>query len=249
MPEKLNLQPENQPKKETAVEGIARLKQENERLRAQNEELKHDSLTGLLDRRQFYQELFRLTAEEGKLTVAMIDLNYLNYFNHLGRGHKGGDEALKNLVQALQETEGSFIPYRYAGDEFTLIIQNEGKETQEILAQIKNRLKQIKIEGAELPLTISSGLATRQEAIREVVRLSAEEKTGKSQKQLLAETIADLADKRALAAKRENHQEMLLELCRQPDEEKLNQFCQYLLKGAGLTIKDLQKMKAENSEK
>jgi len=64
----------------------------------------------------------------------------------------------------------------------------------------------------------------------------------------LAETIADLADKRSLAVKRENHREMLLGFCRQ-DMEKFNQFSGYLIKGADMTIDDLQKMKAENSEK
>lgn len=243
-----NLPPEN-PSKEVSPEEFANLRMENERLRVENEELKHDRLTGLLDYRQFYKELFRISAEKENFSVVMIDLNYLNYFNALGRGHKGGDEALKKLVQVFQETAGNFIPYRCSrGDEFSLIVQGTGKEAQEILTQIKNRLAQREVEGAELPLAISSSLATKEEAIQEIRHLPAEEKTSKSEEQLLAETIADLADKRSLAVKRENHREMLLGFCRQ-DMEKFNQFSGYLIKGADMTIDDLQKMKAENSEK
>ena len=91
----------------------------------------HDFLTGISNRSKFMSDLTGLIEAEIPCTVVMVDIDDFKHINDT-MGHKAGDEALQQLAHRLQELESQILtPYRYAGDEFILIIQSNQKKIVE----------------------------------------------------------------------------------------------------------------------
>ncbi|MBP5281797.1 MAG: GGDEF domain-containing protein [Lachnospiraceae bacterium] len=102
----------------------------NDRLKQINKEIEHasaqDYLTELLNRRGFYDELYRLVrlpANQNRyLTFFSIDMDGLKVINDTF-GHNEGDYALKALADAIQHfARRNGICARYGGDEFVCAI-------------------------------------------------------------------------------------------------------------------------------
>lgn len=102
----------------------------NKRLREANTEIlkiaEHDYLTGLFNRRGFFDRLDSMLDEsemQGKLLVLFsIDLDWLKKINDV-YGHVEGDRAIQSIGRALElEAEGRGACARYGGDEFALAI-------------------------------------------------------------------------------------------------------------------------------
>lgn len=173
-----------------------------------------------------------------EVTAVMIDLNCLTYYNGLG-GHLCGSEAIRILAEIIQEVSGDFTPYRYAGDEFTIIIKGNQDEAKTIVGAIQERLskldlteKKSEIKKSELPLSISVGMATKQETEQRLTEQK-ELDPDKSKFQILAELITDIADQRSLTEKQAHHRAKIQELYEQ-NQKKCWQLIPYLLKGAKL---------------
>ena len=84
----------------------------------------HDPMTGLLNRRGFYQKvtpLYQKCLEEGiKLLVVSADLNGLKHINDT-YGHADGDIAISTVGRALNfSTPSSGACARFGGDEFVM---------------------------------------------------------------------------------------------------------------------------------
>lgn len=87
---------------------------------------RHDELTGLLNRRQFFFLLDKLqhrTAREGKkLAILAIDLNKFKAINDT-YGHEAGDMVLKRVAEVLlNSTRKEDIVARFGGDEFAIAV-------------------------------------------------------------------------------------------------------------------------------
>lgn len=84
----------------------------------------HDALTGVLNRRAFYERataLLTSPSSELQLLVVMIDLDNFKHLNDT-YGHLAGDEALASVGWALrQASPGSAIIGRAGGEEFLVI--------------------------------------------------------------------------------------------------------------------------------
>lgn len=84
----------------------------------------HDALTGVLNRRAFYERTTALlTAPSGELhlVVVMIDLDKFKQFNDT-HGHVAGDQALTAVGWALRRaTTGTAIIGRAGGEEFLVV--------------------------------------------------------------------------------------------------------------------------------
>lgn len=98
----------------------------------------HDFLTGIPNRSKFMGDLNRLIEEKKPCTVIMIDIDDFKTINDT-LGHTAGDEALTQVASRLKEMESQILtPYRYAGDEFILILQsNQGKIVEKTAYQCR----------------------------------------------------------------------------------------------------------------
>ena len=84
----------------------------------------HDFLTGISNRSKFMSDLTQLTAEKVPCTVIMMDIDDFKHIND-SMGHTAGDEALQQVAQRMKEMESQILtPYRYAGDEFIMILRS-----------------------------------------------------------------------------------------------------------------------------
>jgi len=99
---------------------------------------RHDSLTGLLNRMDFVQQVRRLlcdhTANRG-FNVLMVDLDHFKGVNDT-YGHPVADEVLVEVARRLRRaTRSKDIVARLGGDEFAVIQRsNEGRRAGEALA-------------------------------------------------------------------------------------------------------------------
>lgn len=84
----------------------------------------HDFLTGIPNRNKFVSDLSSLIEQNIPCTVFMIDIDDFKKINDT-MGHTAGDEALIHVASRLKEMESQILtPYRFAGDEFILILQS-----------------------------------------------------------------------------------------------------------------------------
>lgn len=91
----------------------------------------HDFLTGISNRSKFMSDLTELVEAGVPCTVIMVDIDNFKHIND-NMGHKAGDEALQQLGQRLREMESQILtPYRYAGDEFILILRSSQRKIVE----------------------------------------------------------------------------------------------------------------------
>lgn len=84
----------------------------------------HDFLTGLPNRSKFMEDLTSCISEKTPCTVLMLDIDDFKKIND-NYGHNGGDDALRQLAGRLKEMRSQILTaYRYAGDEFIIILKS-----------------------------------------------------------------------------------------------------------------------------
>lgn len=123
----------------------------------------HDALTGLLNRRQFYQmtDAGRTPhlAMAQDYSLLLIDTDRFKYINDL-YGHLKGDEVLCVLARTLEShaRNGDLI-FRWGGEEFVLLLPRTPLETAlEVAETIRANVAKVSIPG--LPrFTVSIGVA------------------------------------------------------------------------------------------
>jgi diguanylate cyclase (GGDEF)-like protein len=133
-----------------------------------------DPLTGLLNRRAFFEELerrFRRLERSTRSAVLLyIDLDNFKRVNDC-HGHRVGDDAIRELCRLLQQNSRSGdLAARLGGDEFVLWIEGlnrrSGRERAEALLAAAGVLAKYSGESAH-PLGISVGLALAEPPLRE----------------------------------------------------------------------------------
>ena len=83
-----------------------------------------DELTGLPGRRALEE---RLVALGPVYTIAMVDVDHFKKFNDT-HGHDVGDHVLRMVGARLAEVEGGGKPFRYGGEEFSVLFPNQSVE-------------------------------------------------------------------------------------------------------------------------
>lgn len=76
-----------------------------------------DELTGIPGRRALEEKLLQMS---GIFTVAMLDIDFFKKFNDR-HGHEVGDKVLRLVASKLNTVSGGGKPFRYGGEEFTII--------------------------------------------------------------------------------------------------------------------------------
>ena len=125
----------------------------------------HDMLTGLGNQRLFQEDLRRVietqTPEKINSAVLMIDLDRFKFINDY-LGHEMGDVLLRQVSKRLVKTMGlDGTVYRYAGDEFIIIMQgiNENQVLLKAQALITKIGEPFDLDGFEAILTASIGIS------------------------------------------------------------------------------------------
>jgi diguanylate cyclase (GGDEF)-like protein len=133
-------------------------------LEHQTELSRTDSLTGILNRRAFYEaasaELNKTDRYQRPLTVAFIDLDNFKAVNDAS-GHLVGDKLLLRVAERIKlQLRGTDSVARLGGDEYALLLP----ETNEAAAEIVIPRLQIalidEMAEAKWPVTFSIGILT-----------------------------------------------------------------------------------------
>ncbi|KUL27672.1 putative bifunctional diguanylate cyclase/phosphodiesterase [Actinoplanes awajinensis] len=137
---------------------ITSARNHQEELRRQ---VRHDTLTGLLSRKAFENDLAGMLARKEPVSVIYLDVDRFKSVND-GSGHAAGDDVLRALSARLARTvpSGALLA-RLGGDEFVVALAGppaDGLRTgQEILASMGQPLD---VSGNQLPITVSIGVAS-----------------------------------------------------------------------------------------
>lgn len=125
-----------------------------------------DSLTGLFNRRVFFDKLTNLldlfTAKSKPISILLLDLDYFKQINDT-YGHNKGDQVLKELAIHLKaQARDSDLVARYGGEEFVIVLP----ETDQLRANRTAERLCKKIEAVDFgcPVTVSIGVATLSDA-------------------------------------------------------------------------------------
>ncbi len=126
----------------------------------------HDSLTGLLNRRRFEEELDRHLANVRRLgprgAVLMLDLDHFKYIND-SLGHHAGDDLIatvaRRLEAVLRETD---VVARLGGDEFAVLlpgarVAEAEKVARKLLADLRSAT--VTLSGQRRRVSASLGIA------------------------------------------------------------------------------------------
>ena len=180
-----------------ALDAMAqRLTEREEALRVANAHLealaRHDSLSGLANRRSFdakLEEEWRASARHGTpLALMMIDVDHFKLYND-HYGHLAGDACLRAVGEALALASEAAIVARYGGEEFALLFGVTAIEHALELAEgLRSRIEALALPHVIAPtghVTVSMGVA----ALRAT--------NGNS-----AQTLIEAADAALYAAKR-----------------------------------------------
>lgn len=143
-----------------------KVKDQEQRIAQLEHQVTRDELTGLLNRRGFFEafskEMNRTQRghSEGGLLI-MVDLDNFKMINDT-YGHGAGDAALRMVAKTLEgNSRGMDSCARLGGDEFVLLLANT--ERDKALVRAQNLIKQLNSLslvwfGAELPIRASLGL-------------------------------------------------------------------------------------------
>lgn len=84
----------------------------------------HDFLTSIPNRSKMMEDLEELIRTEVPCTILMIDIDEFKKINDT-YGHTAGDDALKELAARMRAIHSQIlVPYRFAGDEFIMILKS-----------------------------------------------------------------------------------------------------------------------------
>jgi len=152
-----------------SVKGVLMLLFDISRLKHAERELdllaRHDSLTGLANRRQFGERLELALARQrrggGPLALLYFDIDKFKKINDT-LGHAGGDAVLVEFARRLQHgLRESDLAARLGGDEFVVIVEDVDSAAAEVVAGkiLAAMQPHFIVEATSLQVTTSIGIA------------------------------------------------------------------------------------------
>lgn len=133
----------------------------------------HDFLTGLSNRSKFMEDLEKLITEQVPCTVLMLDIDDFKHINDT-YGHAAGDITLQEIANRMKEMQSQILtPYRYAGDEFIMILRSaQPKLVEKTAYGCRNVFaKEIKFTDVKYKVTGSIGVASFPKDARDIETL------------------------------------------------------------------------------
>ena len=121
-----------------------------------------DPLTGLLNRRAFFQRAKALLQSAGEISATMVDIDHFKRVNDV-HGHAAGDAALCFVAEHLRDADA--IVGRLGGEEFAILHANREIESSLLRSEsVRQRIASGNIDlgaGARASLSCSFGVAAR----------------------------------------------------------------------------------------
>jgi len=140
-----------------------KMKAESE-LRRANKRLEElsitDDLTGIFNRRNFYeklsQEIARADRHKRPVSLLMFDVDHFKSYNDT-HGHLAGNRILERVGRIVsEEIRETDCGFRYGGDEFTLILPETSKENARVVAdRIRKAFEKCKFDETTLSIGIA----------------------------------------------------------------------------------------------
>ncbi len=124
----------------------------------------HDSLTGLLDRRRFRDELDQYVSFSarygGQGAVMIVDIDGLKAVNDT-LGHQAGDNLIRQVAETLRErVRGTDIVARLSGDEFAVLMpQTDTAGALQLGEDLRAQVAEGRDGGDPVTTTISVGIS------------------------------------------------------------------------------------------
>ncbi len=98
----------------------------------------HDSLTGVRNKTAYNSMILQI-ADDKKVGLAIVDLNYLKRIND-NHGHDKGDLAIKNLCSHICNVFSHSPVFRIGGDEFVVVLHGYDLEHHDSLIEKFNTM-------------------------------------------------------------------------------------------------------------
>lgn len=137
---------------------LARLRQASRLLQAQKQlinQANFDALTGLRNRRSFFDSESRMTAAGGPWSVIMLDIDYFKQVNDK-HGHDAGDDVLRVVGQRLVQIDRNFS--RLGGEEFALLMPGRGSDAGQVAELVRGAIASLPVETCAGPLAITASM-------------------------------------------------------------------------------------------
>nr|WP_288454031.1 diguanylate cyclase [uncultured Pseudomonas sp.] len=130
-------------------------------LRALKKAAQYDALTGLNNRRAFYEQgiqQFQQAQRSGhNLSVAMLDMDLFKQIND-EYGHAAGDAALIGFSRAFRAAFPDTLLGRLGGEEFAMVSPQDGESLRLALDELREQCRQVKYATSAPPLSFSAGI-------------------------------------------------------------------------------------------
>ncbi|UCJ17273.1 diguanylate cyclase [Pseudomonas sp. MM211] len=130
-------------------------------MRALKQAAQFDALTGLNNRRAFYEQgiqQFQQAQRSGHdLSVAMLDMDFFKQIND-EHGHASGDAALIAFTRALSAAFPDTLLGRLGGEEFAMVSQQNAEQLSLALDRLREQCGQLKYAIGAPPLSFSAGV-------------------------------------------------------------------------------------------
>ncbi|ATD54363.1 GGDEF domain-containing protein [Clostridium chauvoei] len=125
------------------------LNNKNRKINELNNELQNisitDFLTGLYNKKFFYDKLALKAKNKELITLVIIDIDDFKLYND-NYGHIKGDEALKNIAMLTKRVFENDVVCRFGGEEFCIISNNPKEEVINKAKNLINKLYELNIE-------------------------------------------------------------------------------------------------------
>lgn len=142
----------------------------------------HDFLTGLNNRRGFFElsELVFQNARRGNLSVsvAMFDIDDFKRVNDT-YGHAAGDFVIKSVADVLSRNlRKADVLARFGGEEFCLLLHcKDNDDVYTVVDKLRLIVEQqaVTFEGKRIPVTISAGMTSKlEDTLDDMIRIADE---------------------------------------------------------------------------
>lgn len=115
---------------------------------------KYDNLTGLANKNKLQKDLKKLISKKRKFHVGFIDLNGFKQINDT-HGHILADKFLIEFANKLKKLKPNTKSYRYAGDEFVVIVLDDYDNIQYVHDLVGN---EVVIDDVSIKVDFSIGV-------------------------------------------------------------------------------------------